>query len=140
MRIEQSALSEACADLGVRLLVLFGSHAPGGLPPGPESDVDVGVVFRSGVPRREHFEVYERFAPAFPDAALDLVLLGDADPLFRWEVMERAVLLYGDDLDFLDYRAFAYRDFVDSEDLRRLERVLFDRKMKRISRYLRAAS
>jgi hypothetical protein len=33
MDIDRSVLEEACERLGVRLLVLFGSHVPGGLPP-----------------------------------------------------------------------------------------------------------
>jgi hypothetical protein len=64
----------------------------------------------------------------------------DADPLFRWEIMDRATLLYGDLDEFLEYRAFAYRDFVDSADLRALERTLSDYKLERIRERLRAAS
>jgi hypothetical protein len=54
--------------------------------------------------------------------------------------MERATLLFGDVDEFLEYRAFAYRDFVDSADLRALERTLSDYKLKRIRERLRAAS
>ena len=71
----------------------------------------------------------EGLEPAFPGRNLDPVRLADADPLFRWEIMEPGLLLYGDPLDFLEYRAFAYRDFVDSADLRALERTLFEKRM-----------
>jgi uncharacterized protein len=83
---------------------------------------------------------HEALADVFPDAPLDLVLLPDADPLFRWEITRAGVLLWGDPLDFLEYRAFAYRDFVDSAGLRALERVLFEKKMALIRERLNAAA
>jgi predicted nucleotidyltransferase len=140
MTVNQEILEAACERLGVRMLVLFGSRVPGGLLPRPESDVDIALSFRPDVPRPSWFDVYEQLTPAFPDAALDLVSLETADPLFRWEIMDRAALLHGDIDEFLEYRAFAYRDFVDSADLRALERTLFEKKMARIRERLGAAS
>ena len=74
-------------------------------------------------------EYYRELNRVFPGRDLDLTFLADADPLFRWEIMSDGVLLWGEPLEFLELRAFAYKDFVDSADLRRLERILFDRKM-----------
>jgi predicted nucleotidyltransferase len=48
MEIRRAELDQACARLGARLLVLFGSYAPGGLEPRPESDVDLALAFRRG--------------------------------------------------------------------------------------------
>jgi predicted nucleotidyltransferase len=140
MEIMREELERDCERLGVWLLVLFGSQSPGGLPPRPGSDVDLALSFGRGASRVPVLDLHEQLAPAFPGGQLDIVLLHDADPLFRWEIMERATLLYGDVDDFLEYRAFAYRDFMDSADLRALERILSDRKMKRIRERLRAAS
>jgi predicted nucleotidyltransferase len=140
MEIRREELERTCERLGVRLLVLFGSHSPGGLAPRPGSDVDVALSFRRDAARVPVLDVHEQLTAAFPGAQLDLVLLHDADPLFRWEIMDRATLLYGDVDEFLEYRAFAYRDFVDSADLRAVERTLSDRKMKRSRERLRAAS
>jgi predicted nucleotidyltransferase len=140
MEIRRAALERICERLGVRLLVLFGSHSPGGLPPGPGSDVDLALSFGRDASRVPVLDLHELLAPAFPGGQLDIVLLHDADPLFRWEIMERATLLYGDVDEFLEYRAFAYRDFVDSADLRALERTLSDYKLERIRERLRAAS
>jgi predicted nucleotidyltransferase len=140
MEIRHEELERSCERLGVRLLVLFGSHSAGGLPPGPGSDVDVALSFRRDAARVAIFDLHEQLAAAFPGEQLDIVLLHDADPLFRWEILDRATLLYGDVDEFLEYRAFAYRDFMDSADLRALERTLSDRKMNRIRERLRAAS
>jgi predicted nucleotidyltransferase len=111
-------LDEACAQLGATMLVLFGSHAPGGLPPRPDSDVDLALRFAPGAARPSRWRIFDALEPLFPGHELDLVMLADADPLLRWEIMERGVLLAGDIDAFHEYRAFAYRDFVDSADLR----------------------
>jgi hypothetical protein len=53
--------------------------------------------------------------------------------------MARGVLLFGDVDEYLEARAFAYRDFIDSFDLRRLGQMLFEKKLNRIGEQLRAA-
>ena len=122
------------------MVVLFGSHATGVPAPGPESDVDLALAFHPGRGRGQFWDCYEGLSDAFPGATLDLVFLTDADPLFRWEIMRRSRLLWGEPLDYLEYRAFAFRDYVDSADLRELERSLFERKMALVRERLRAAS
>lgn len=124
-------LAEAAESLGLRLVVRYGSRATAaGPPPTPESDLDIAVL--AGARRVAPFELYEALAPLFPDADLDLALLNDADPLFRYEVLRRSDLLYGDPDLYAEIRAFAYRDFVDSADLRALEAALSRKKLDRL--------
>jgi predicted nucleotidyltransferase len=132
-------IEEACTRLGVTMLVLFGSRAPGGLPPRPDSDLDLAVRFAPGVDAASPGRILEALDPFFEGQEIDLVLLPNADPLLRWEIMERGVLLCGDPDAFHEYRAFAYRDFVDSADLRALEQELFLKKLARLEEILRAA-
>jgi predicted nucleotidyltransferase len=81
MEIRREALERTCERLGVRLLVLFGSHSPGGLPPGPGSDVDLALSFGRDAARLPVLDLHEQLAAAFPDGQLDIVLLHDVDPL-----------------------------------------------------------
>ncbi len=76
----------------------------------------------------------------FGDYALDAVPLGEADPLFRWEIMRDGRLLFGDPIRFLEYRAFVYKDFIDSADLRCVEAALFRKRMDWIREQLHAAA
>ena len=122
------------------MVVLFGSWATGLPAPGPESDVDLALSLPAGRPRVRRGDCYDGLRDAFPHRSLDVVLLADADPLFRWEIMRAGKLLWGDPVEHLEYRAFAFRDFVDSADLRALERGLFHRKMALVRERLRAAS
>lgn len=137
---EQAALESASRRLGLRRVVLFGSHATGEPAPGPDSDVDIAVSLAGSHSGTAFWKVHDALDDVFAGRPLDLVFLEDADPLFRWEIVRDGVLLYGDPLDYLEYRAFALRDFVDSADLRALERVLFEKRMAFIRRRLSAAA
>ena len=114
--------------MGLDLVVLFGSRATGRPPPSDASDVDLAVRAAPGS-RVQLWDCYLELSKLFSDGSLDLVLLNGADPLLRYEVMRDGIRIHGDPLDFLEYRAFAYREFVDSADLRELEDALFRKKM-----------
>ena len=127
-------LAQVARDMGLRLVVLFGSRAKGRPPPAPDSDVDIAVL---GMPVARSQDGFEALSEVFPDHPLDVVRLEDADPLFRQEIMHKGVLLWGDPNLFCDYRAYAYRDFTDAADLFALEKALFWKKMKRLEEQLR---
>lgn len=55
---------------------------------------------------------------------LDVVILDKKDPLFIYQVAKDAKLLYGDSVDFEEFKAFAFRNYMDSKDLRELEKKL----------------
>lgn len=132
-RYDQASLTQVASDCGLRLVVLFGSWARRSPPPGPESDVDIAVL---GCPREKYFDCYEVLSAAFGEHMLDLVRLEEADPLFRHEIMQCGVLLWGDPNLFCEYRAYAYRDFTDSADLFALEQILHKKKMERLRQQL----
>lgn len=121
-------LATACRDLGLTLVVLYGSRATGTPPPTPASDLDLAVG--GPCPSWEHLMTwYRTLSAVFADYDVDLVSLSAADPLFRYEIFRGGRLLCGSLDDFLAYKAYAYRDFMDSADLRQLEEALFRKKM-----------
>lgn len=134
---EPALLDDACRQLGLAMVVLYGSRATGEPPPHRDSDLDVAVR-SAGRKRPDFWTCYRALAEVFDGESLDLVLLERADPLFRWEIMRAGRLLWGDPVEHLEFRAYAYRDFVDSWDLRELERSLFRKKMEYIGRRLDA--
>lgn len=128
-------LDKAARDLGLRLVLVYGSRARG--TAGASSDLDVAVI---GCPASAWMDCYRSLAQVFADQSLDLVRLESADALFRHEIMRDAVRLYGDPDLFSEYRSFAYRDFVDSADLFALEETLSQRKLARIKEQLHGPS
>lgn len=140
VRYDPDALDAVCRREGIRFVVLFGSRATGSPPPGPDSDLDVAVYLGRRDGRPDVWRLLEELSGVFPGESLDLVVVDAIDPLFRWEVMRAGVRLWGDPDEYLEFRAFAFRDFVDSADLRALERALFEKKMAYLRRRLDAAA
>ncbi|MDH4201056.1 MAG: nucleotidyltransferase domain-containing protein [Spirochaetia bacterium] len=131
--INRDRLDAAAGELKLRLIVLFGSRAKLSPAPTEESDVDVAVL---GCPKNKFWDCFKIVGKLFPDYVLDLVQLEGADPLFRYEIMNHSVLLWGDPDLYYEYRAYAYRDFIDSADLFQLENNLFTKKMKYLAEQL----
>jgi predicted nucleotidyltransferase len=128
-------LAQTARELGLQMVVLFGSRATGRALH-QESDLDIAVLDRRVSTQARWVEVYMALSEVFRSYDLDLVFLDIVDALFRLEIVRRGILLYGD-CDTCDtYRVFAYRDFVDTQDLRRLEDILFRKKMAFIRRCL----
>jgi predicted nucleotidyltransferase len=131
-------LAEVCRREDVRLVVLFGSHAGAGRWPHEDSDLDIAVSLKR-VPTLEAWAaLHASLSDVFRGFEIDLAVIGAADPLFRWEIMRDGILLFGDELEFLELRAFSYRDFVDSADLRALEQGLFEKKLTALERLANA--
>jgi predicted nucleotidyltransferase len=127
-------LSAVSAQFGLRLVLLFGSAARGQAR--PDSDCDIAVA---GCPPDRFWDLSVALQATIRGGAqLDLVRLEPADPLFRYEILRDAVLLYGDPDLFCEFRAFAFRDFHDSASLFALERTLLRKKLARIKERLRA--
>ncbi|TVP93422.1 MAG: nucleotidyltransferase domain-containing protein [Thioalkalivibrio sp.] len=135
LRFDPEELASVAHEFGLRLVVLFGSHARRNPPPGPASDVDVALL---GCDGKRFWKCHKALSEALSTYDLDLVRMEDADPLFRHEILSVGRLLWGNPDLFFEYRAFAFRDFVDSADLRRLEHALFRRKMAWIGKQLDA--
>jgi predicted nucleotidyltransferase len=134
---DQAELLAVCRQFELSMVVLFGSRATGSPPPTEDSDIDLAVM---GCDPRQRFECSGALSKVFAATLVDLILLQhDADPLLRYEIMQRGILLYGDADQFCDYRSYAYRDFVDSADLRALEQRLFEKKLEYLRGILDAA-
>lgn len=131
IKFDKERLDTAARERGLRLVVLYGSYARRRAD--QQSDLDIAVL---GCPPERFWDCYEILSDVFSLYSLDMVRLEDADPLFRHEIMRVSVLLYGDPDLFCEYRAYAYRDFVDSADLFALEEVLFRKKMNRMKEQL----
>jgi hypothetical protein len=137
---DEARLAAACRALGLTMLVAYGSRAGGAMEPAPDSDLDLalhgpGLSGWTGLSA-----CLDALGDVFGGYILDVVFLGEADPLFRWEIMREGRLLFGDPIRFLEYRAFAYKDFIDSADLRRLEAALFRKRMDWIREQLHVAA
>lgn len=96
--LDVESLRNAVAMDEVTLAVVFGSYAAG--DPGPLSDLDVAVRFRSNLSRARRLELLDELTVAIVDAtgneAVDLIDLDSIGPRLGYEALAEGLLVHGD--------------------------------------------
>lgn len=140
MKIDKEKLNKTAGKKGIRFIVLFGSQFSGGMR--KDSDFDVAVLTEAGKNISKHFDYYNDIlfflseALGIPDYKLDLTDLNNANPLLRYEVVFGGEPLYGDRNDYDEYKAFAFKDYIDAKPLFDLEKYLIKKRQKLLEKAL----
>jgi predicted nucleotidyltransferase len=113
------------------LVILFGSQATG--KASEKSDVDIAVLGKKIISTEEIIELNNKFADAFEVKEIDVKSLHNTNPLFRWQVAGKGKLLFGKLKDFNSFRAYAFRSYIDSQDLLRLKEIIINKRLKAIA-------
>lgn len=105
-------------DLGVGLIVVFGSRLSGGIH--PKSDLDIGVVFFNNYKKQiDPVKVYgsldEEFRSKFGgNNNIDIVYLEETPLSLRYRAVEEGLLLYeGKPHFFFDYKEAVLKKYFD---------------------------
>lgn len=129
---DPDALDRYCRQEGIRLLVLFGSHAVG--TAGSQSDVDLAVQTRRGVETDKLLLIYD-LEGIFSPHRVDLVILNPlTSPLLLREVFFRGRPLYEGAMDeFSRGRLRAWKLYQDSAPLRQFEKRALESFVRRLN-------
>ncbi|MBA2124160.1 hypothetical protein B9J78_04405 [bacterium Unc6] len=106
------------AEHNLALVVLHGSHAVGKVV-SLEPDVDIAIYRRGGIVFDEYLQLIGKFMEVFGND-IDLKTLHKKPPLFLHLVMRDSILLYGETLFYNQFKAYAYRCYIDAQPLFRL--------------------
>jgi predicted nucleotidyltransferase len=109
----------------LQFVILHGSYATAKQRVG--SDLDIAVVGENTIHSEQLLRLYGDLADVLGDDSereLDLKTLQHIDPLFRYLVVRDGILLFGNQTAYNEFKAFAYRDYIDSQDLRDQEKHL----------------
>ena len=128
----------------IKFVVLFGSQAE--LLKSTvkkDSDFDIAVFLNSGKPLFVDFKLYgellDEFSKLFnvkDSIKIDLTDLNRANILLRYEIINKGLLLYGDEDEYAQFKAFAFRDYIDAKPLFDLESFLIKKRQKLIKEAL----
>jgi predicted nucleotidyltransferase len=130
---QTAQLARIGSRYGLKLIILHGSYVTGKAH--PHSDLDIAVSGLREMDKDKFWDLYGELADILdddPERELDLKTLDRKDPLFLYQVMKDSRLLYGSPSEYQKLKAYAFRLYQDSRDLRRLERVLTHRLLERI--------
>lgn len=132
---QKEKLIEVGQKFNLCFIILHGSYAKN--KPHSGSDLDIALLGNKFIESRDFFKIYDELAELFGDCRereLDLKTLHHVDPFFRYQVVKDGVLLYGNSLAYEEFKAYAFRDYIDSFDLRRLELILLKKSIGELSK------
>ncbi|MDP2669128.1 MAG: nucleotidyltransferase domain-containing protein [bacterium] len=133
---EKNKLEKVAGKYGLKFIITHGSFATGKQRKG--SDLDIAILgYDGGETRKQILKIHDELADIFgdgPERELDSKTLHGADSLFRYYVTRDGVLLYGNQAEYEDFKSYAWRDYVDSQDLRDLELTMTLAKQKMLTK------
>jgi predicted nucleotidyltransferase len=105
----------------VKFAYIFGSCARGDT--GPLSDVDVAVFLDSRVdPFAFRLRLMETLSRALRTEHLDLVILNDASPVLRYEVVREGRVIKEDKAARVEFETRALAEYLDTAHMRNVQR------------------
>jgi len=131
MKVDRERIEKYTFEKGIKFIILFGSQAVGDRH--ENSDFDVAVL----TTREKNLSVLKNYSEildflsnilGIPDYRIDLTNLNKANPFLKYEVVSSGKLLYGDEDEYADYRAGAFKDYIDSQPLFHLEKYLIKKR------------
>jgi predicted nucleotidyltransferase len=131
MKVDRERIEKYAFEKGIKFIILFGSQAVGDRH--GNSDFDVAVL----TTREKNLSVLKNYSEildflsnilGIPDYRIDLTNLNKANPFLKYEVVSSGKLLYGDEDEYADYRAGAFKDYIDSQPLFHLEKYLIKKR------------
>lgn len=135
---QREQLNQFTQENGIKFIVLFGSRAKEA-PVREDSDYDIAVLT---VPEKDIAKSMDNYNNILfglseilniPDYKFDLTNLNNANILLKYHIMFSGILLYGNETNFEELKADAYRDYIDARPLFNLERLLAYKKQKILS-------
>lgn len=128
---QKQQLESIGQQYALRLLLLHGSYFIGKRH--PESDVDIGYVERGILSPTQKQELAIRITTVFDNHA-NVESFRDMDSTAQYKIsLKHCLCLYGTKLEYAEFRCRAYREYIDSADLRELQAVLEQRQKARLA-------
>jgi predicted nucleotidyltransferase len=108
------------SDKNVRFAYLFGSIAA--KKDTPMSDVDVAVYFDKRIDAFTYrLKLIERLARILNNEKIDIVVLNNASPLLRYEVINNGILLKDNINKRVVYETLVLQEYLDTDHLRKIQ-------------------
>ncbi len=119
---KETVLSRAAKEIGVDLILLFGSRVDGS----NRKDSDFDIAYRSKKPLQSDLDIFQMVMEYVGSENLHILNLRDIKPLTLYEIMRNCKVLYAEDMmDFYNLRVYAFRRFED--EVKPLYEIKFDR-------------
>lgn len=127
---QKQKINELAKEFNLKLILLFGSRLSEKKFLHRESDFDIAYLSEGNLDLMAEGKLICDLMSIFKSDKIDLENLKKADPLLRHEVAKNCLLLYGKKEDFFEFKARAFKDYINHLPLLELEDFLIKRRQK----------
>lgn len=120
---------------GLDFAVIFGSQVNG--KANDKSDLDVAVMDNKVESYQRFGNLFNAFSGIFKGYNVDLRFIKGSEPVFLYDVFMGGRFIAGDKNKFYNYKAFAYKNFVDSKSLFELKSKLLKKKQQQLNKAIK---
>lgn len=119
---KEEALAKDAKELGIDLILLFGSRADNT----NHKDSDFDVAYRSKTPLESDLAPFNALMGYLGSDNLHILNLRSVKPLTLYEIVRNCKVLYAENMmDFYNLRAYAFRRYED--EVKPLYKILFNK-------------
>ncbi len=133
-KLDEEKIKEKALNLGIKMVVLFGSRAS--RKEREDSDYDIAVLMTPEKNIKKSIKIYTEVlfflsdTLGIPDEKIDLTNLNNANLLLAHQIFSEGKLLYGSRNLFDEKRAVSYREYIDARPLFDLENIIIHKRQK----------
>jgi len=134
---QKRKLNELAEKYQLKMMLLFGSQVrkqPEQLH--QESDFDIAYLSKKDLSGKEIIDLDCDLMNVFNSDRVDLTDLKNANPFLRYEIAKNSQLLYGKEMDYLEFKAFAFKDYVGHRSLFELRDFLMKKRHRLLGKFL----
>jgi len=119
----------------LRMMLLFGSQVKR-THLHQESDFDIAYLSKKDLSGKEIIGLNCDLIDVFHNDRVDLVNLRKVNPLLRYEIAKNSQLLFGKEMDYLEFKAFAFKDYINHQPLFELRDFLMKKRHKSLGKFI----
>lgn len=132
MEINYEKLEKEAPLKGIKMIILFGSQASERARSDSDFDIAVLTVKEKNIRNslKNYSEILDFLCQVFGvrEDKIDLANLNRANPLLRYNVFFEGKLIFGNEDEFEEAKAFSFRNYIDAKPLFDLESDLIARR------------
>jgi predicted nucleotidyltransferase len=121
-------IKEIAEKYGLKLLLLFGSRVKDEKYIRKDSDFDVAYLSEKDLDIKQEIELNCDLIDAFGSDKVDLVDIKRVNSFLRNEIAKNSKLFYGKKIDYLEFKAFAFKDYISHKSLFELQDFLIKKR------------
>ena len=125
--IENQKIQTFAKKYDLNLLLLFGSQVDKKYLH-QESDFDIAYSSKKELTGKEIIDFNYDLINFFHCDLIDLTNIKKTNPLLMYQISKNSKLLYGNKMDYLKFKAIAFKKYIDSQPLFELQDILIKKR------------